>query len=216
MIAIVFIFIINSSKRRLIAILRFNIEALLYVKSRSARSQKDWINNRIGIWNFTDGACYTFAQLSGAWYIIDQDNFPNLVKDYDRFPCDGVNRWYANYVFFKWSDENNNPTLSDFNTQRNVTMYVRSNKDPFVIGYTEVDIVKNLEDNTLLIYGIILTMACLIALFIPIKLILTPDTNYVPFKPERNSRQDRYIYDWDGDKPKFSKGNKNLDEDCKI
>ena len=31
MIAIVFIFIINSSKSRLIAILRFNIEALLYI-----------------------------------------------------------------------------------------------------------------------------------------------------------------------------------------
>ena len=188
----------------------------IFVKAKSPRSQKDWINNRIGIWNFTDGAWYVFSQLTNVWYIIDQDNYPNLIKDYDRYPWDGMNRWYANYAYFRWNDETKNPTVADLSQQRNITTYLRSNKDPFVIGYTEADIVKNYEDNTLLLYGLILTIVWLIALFIPIKLILTPDVSYAKFNSERNSRADKYIYDWDGDKPQFPKNNRQQDEDCKI
>ena len=69
-----------------------------------------------------------------------------------------MNRWYANYAYFRWSDETKNPTVADLSQQRNITTYLRSNKDPFVIGYTEADIVKNYEDNTLLLYGLILTI----------------------------------------------------------
>lgn len=119
-------------------------------------------------------------------------------------------------MFIRWSDEKTNPTIADLNSLRNITMYVRSNKDPFVIGYTEADIAKNYENNTLLLYGLLLTVVCLIGLLIPLKLILTPDVSYSQFVPERNSRTDRYIYDWDGDRPNFAKKNKQLDEDCKI
>lgn len=116
-----------------------------------------------------------FNQIVHLCYIIDQDNFPSLTKNYEVYPCDQITRYYASYTFYHWTDPNTNPTFSQLNSINNITVTLRSNKDPFVVGYTKVDILKTHEDNSMLFWGLIIGILSLCALYIPLRLILTED-----------------------------------------
>ena len=118
-----------------------------YSKTRSARSSKDWTLNHIGIWNNSDGYCYVFKQLTNLCLTIDHDNFPNLIENYTAFPCDEINRSYASFALYKWTDANSNPSFSNFSSSHQMTFTIRSSKDPYVVGYTTLDIMKDKEDN---------------------------------------------------------------------
>jgi hypothetical protein len=73
-------------------------------------------------------------------FIVDGENFPNLAADYELFPCDEINKYYLSYAFFKWTDASQNPTFADLSNTYNMTLYIRSSKDPYVVGYTKANI----------------------------------------------------------------------------
>ena len=156
-----------------------------YSRIRSERSSKDWNLNRVGVWNSTDGICYVFKQLTHLCLIINHDNFPYLIHNYTTFPCDEINRSYASFVFYGWTDPDSNPSFSNFKSQYNMSLTIRSSKDPYVVGYTTVDIVKDKENNKKLLWGLLLGFGCILLLIIPIKLINTED-EYVPYSNKDN------------------------------
>mmetsp|Transcript_42818 Transcript_42818/g.50206 ORF Transcript_42818/g.50206 Transcript_42818/m.50206 type:complete len:87 (-) Transcript_42818:46-306(-) len=83
-----------------------------------------------------------------------------------------------------------------------MSMTIRSSKDPYVVGFTEADIVKTTEDNTLLLCGVLLIVITVFSIFLPIKLILTKGkARFLPPK----SRQANYVDNasWDSKNPSY-------------
>lgn len=111
-----------------------------------------------------------------ACYIINQKNFPSLTEDYVEFPCDEINRHYASFTFFRWTDPDTNPTFTDFHSAHNISITLRGSEDPYVVGFTKVDLVKDKEDNKILLIGLLIGIISLVALIIPIKLIMTEES----------------------------------------
>ena len=91
------------------------------------------------------------------------------------------------YIFYRWTSASEEPTFTQLNTVHNVTLTLRSSKDPYVIGFTQVDLVKNSEDNTMLFWGLIIGVISLVSLIIPFRLIMTEDE--FPSLPTREKQR---------------------------
>lgn len=70
-----------------------------------------------------------------------------------------------------------------------MSLTIRSSKDPYVVGYTTVDILKEKEDNTMFLWGLLLGIVGIFSLIIPVKLINTEDE----FAPTPSREKARFM-----------------------